>query len=889
VSRLKFFIPIVLLLSYNGISQTILRGKVIDSVNTPLSFATIQVLDSTQTTIITYGITDKEGKYFLEISEKGTYHVKASFLGFRSLTKRITSDSDDLEIEVNFTLQESEESLKEVIIDYDPSFAKIKKDTIVYNLDRALNGQEQNLKDVLEKLPGVEIDANGKIKVKGKQVENLLIDGEPFFNNQHQLATENINSEMVGGVAFFEKYKDFTNFEGFEDNKGTALNISIKDSFKNRVTGSIEALSGHERRYTGHTNLFRFGKKLKLTFIGDINNVGQESITLNDYIELSTNVAKYRKIGGSSTTQREISNNEIPIFLNNTDDVEERKITLGALNFVYKPLSTLKFSGFSILNETSQDQFFSTNRFFLDQPNSNQFETRETNGDYLFGSTFFNIDYKVNPKSLLNYTLTYNPRRNSQNNFVGINTTVSDNAFDEITLNNGFKLGQQLSFVKNIKEDLLLSLSGITEFSTNDNDLTIEGTEDFLSLTFQENAFLFENRSSRKNQYGISVSLEKKKKQFDYSFNSSIDWIEERFENRVFNIIDNSFTHDLERNIRNISFSGNINYKINDWLNVNGSLGYANYNINSININNTIDRVLPGIGSTINFNQKNQLSISYGLTNKFINLKNTINGNLINNYLSLDQGLGINTDELFNTNTVNLIFSSIQPLKGNSLIYILNFTDQNNDIVTNAITAPEGFFINEYFLNNTNRRLLTSLNIQRRLLKSKFSLNLQSTLLSQRYNNLIEGNRNITNLTNFKQQLVFFSNYKKALNFKLGGEFIYNDFANSFRDNAITSLRIEPYLEIIGTHFEKRLYWNLTSKIQHFSSNNNDTRTIFLLNPNLNYTTKSKKWTYFLKGRNIFNIESPEVIQNINRTNFFEERIGSSLSGYIGIGAKYNF
>ena len=871
-----------------GISQVNLKGLVTDSINNPLAFATVQLLDSTQTTIKAYGITNSDGYYNFETSAVGLHYLKANFLGFKPTAKELVLDGKVSEITIDIVLEQTNESLEEVIIDYDPSFAKVKKDTIIYNLDKALTGQEKNLKDVLEKLPGVEIDEDGKIKVNGRKITNLLIDGEPFFNGQHQLATENIDSDIIGGVTFFEKYKDFTSFEGFEKNKGTALNISLKDDAKNKLIGSIEAVGGIEERFLGHTNIFRFGDKLKLTFIGDLNNIGQEAITLNDYLELNSGIGKFTQIGGSSTQIREFNDDDTPTFLNSADNVAERRIGLGALNFVYKPTEKLRISGFSILNETVQEQLFSTERFFLDQQDLNQLEERQIDGDYFFGSIFLNADYKINPKTLLNYTLTYNPRINDEATAVDVQNTFESNVLNQNNRNEGFGLGQQFSFVKNLKKNLLFSVAGISEINNADNRLSISATEEFLNLNFIAQPSFIENRTTRRNLVGVLSSLEKKGEKLNYSFNGGAQWLQEEFDNSVVNIEDNSFLQNLDRNIRDISFGGNLFYNATSWLSLNAGLRYINYNLQS-NTTTSINRLLPSGGATINFSQTNQLSLSYGLSNDFVTLRNTISGTIAESYLRLNRGLGIDQNTLFNKNSINLIFSNIEPLKGNSLVYILNFTDQNNDVVNNAFTDPQGFFINQFFLNNRNRRLLTSLNIQRKLFKSRISLNSQSTLLLQENDNLIENNPNVTNLNYFTQNISLGSNLKKNLNFKTGVELTFNNFSNSLQDNTIFSSILEPYLELIGTHFEKRLYWKFNTTIQQFNSNNDTSRTVFNVNPIVEFTSLSKKWTYFLRGRNILNLEGPEIIQNINRTNFFEERISNSLSGYLGVGAKYSF
>ena len=394
----NFVILILFLLSFVSFGQIKINGKVTDSLLSPLSYANIQILDSLNKKIYAFGTTKNDGTFSIEISNKGLYKVKASFLGFESKIQKIYADKDTEKI--NFILTPKTDELKEIIIKYNPDVPTVKKDTIIYNLKKLTNGQENNLKEILEKLPGININEQGKVTAFGKKVGKLLIDGEDIFKEQHQFATENITAEMIAGVSFFQKYEGFANIKGFNNDQTTALNINIKDTYKNRITGNVDINGGVLNKYLGHANIFRLGKKLKLTLLSDINNIGKESISFDDYIDLNTTV-KSTNFGNSTY----YDDNDIPTFLSSTRDVAYREIGFGALNFVYSPKENLKISGYSIFNTTSQNQFFfNTRNFFEDQPD--QTENRNIYGDFVFNTTQIKAAYKIGQSTFIQYTIT---------------------------------------------------------------------------------------------------------------------------------------------------------------------------------------------------------------------------------------------------------------------------------------------------------------------------------------------------------------------------------------------------------------------------------------------------------------------------------------------------
>lgn len=867
-------------------SQSTISGTVKDSLNSPLPQATIQVLDSLQNKLLAYAISDENGGYKIEVKASGSLFIKTSFLGFEPAIEQIKIDSENIII-LDFRLKELASSLEEVVIQFDYSLADVRKDTIIYNLKNLTNGQENNLKDIIKKIPGAEIDENGKVKVNGQQVDKLLIDGDAFFGGQHQLATENITADMVGGITFFEKYRDFTNVEGFESNS-TALNITIKDEYKNRITGNAEAMGAIENKYLAHTNLFRFGGEFKLTFIGDLNNIGKEAISFSDYIELNSGVGQYTNNKNTGIQTRSWDNDDVPVFLQSSLDVANREIQLGAINFTYAPFKKFKLSGYSIFNSAAQNQFFMIDRYYLNQPNANQQERQEIFGDFFFNSSIVNADYKIDDKTLLNYTISYNSGRDDQQSFINIKRQ-EENIYDQESIIERYSLGQQISLTRKIGSGKLLTLNGIVEFSDTDGKLKLDSNRPFLGLDFNASNFVANQvKLEKQNRYSLDFMLESDIKNGNITLSGGSIMFEEDFSSYLNEDTDSSnFSNDLERNRFDHYVGLDFFYETTKWLSLSGGLSY-HYYLFDYKDEDKIDyqALFPTAGFVIKFDNLNRLNFSYRYTNGFPELQETINNSFIENYLSIIKGSSIAMDEVLPEHNFNLLFSRTKFSSGTSMFLMMDYSQKSKNITSNTFFQPEGYLTREYRIGNAYQRFSTTINFQKKFRKQKLSLNSQSSYFQSVYENFIGSQLNNVDVYTFKQDLGASSNYKTALNFSTGISFVYREYENSVNDTRFSSTRINPYFDLTGYHYEGKFYWGLESTFRSFNSNTVQ-RSFLQIDPSVNY--KKNNWRFYIEGNNVLNLNSPEIAEIINSGNFYEERISKSLEGYLGLGVNYSF
>ena len=877
----NFVILILFLLSFVSFGQIKINGKVTDSLLSPLSYANIQILDSLNKKIYAFGTTKNDGTFSIEISNKGLYKVKASFLGFESKIQKIYADKDTEKI--NFILTPKTDELKEIIIKYNPDVATVKKDTIIYNLKKLTNGQENNLKEILEKLPGININEQGKVTAFGKKVGKLLIDGEDIFKEQHQFATENITAEMIAGVSFFQKYEGFANIKGFNNDQTTALNINIKDTYKNRITGNVDINGGVLNKYLGHANIFRLGKKLKLTLLSDINNIGKESISFDDYIDLNTTV-KSTNFGNSTY----YDDNDIPTFLSSTRDVAYREIGFGALNFVYSPKENLKISGYSIFNTTSQNQFFfNTRNFFEDQPD--QTENRNIYGDFVFNTTQIKAAYKIGQSTFIQYTITNNPETDNEQFDLTNNFNNRTNIFDQKIRNVNQNLGQEMMVTSKLSSKSLIEFQGYNQYKSSNGNIFINSNNPFLGFSFLDDEFKINQKTTLINRtYGYTFNNKNKSRIGSYDFISGFSYKNQDFNSQLSggeNINTNNLMLKISDSYVGAKFSSNNSGMFSYQVGL--EYHYFYYNLNNSE-NNYRYSIFPSIN--LNLRSKNNIifSLSYSYQNEYPPLKTAITGEVVSNYLNKQVEGNADFNEILPAHRIGSTVSWTDFKKGDNFLFSLQYTNKPKSLTQNVSYQANNFTENDFRFTNKDSYIFSTLSFDKNFNKSKLKFSSITLSILNNKGNFINNEENIADSFLIEQSLKLSTNYKQNLNFSTGLSISLLTVNNSLNAIEFTSNSFDPYLGIRSSLLQKRLTVNLDIISKNLKADDLS-RSFFVLSPKITYTNAKSRWEFSMTGNNILNLQSPEIVDNVNYNVFYEQRVSRTLEGYLIFGMSYKF
>jgi hypothetical protein len=422
--QVAILLAVFLFLNFAASQKIIFKGQVTDSLFNPIENTTVYSNSLDHEEGLLFSISDIDGNYKLNLSKVKSYVITISHLGYDEIKDTVSLKSDLVK---NYVLRESAESLDEIILRKKLAVS-VKKDTITYRTDQFTDGTERKLRDVLKKLPGLDVDREGNVTVNGKDVTKLMVDGKDFFNGDEKLGVNNIPADAIDEVVALDNYSKIPWLKGLTDSDELALNIKLKDDKRNFVFGDVTVGAGIEDRYKVNPILFYYSPKTAVNFIGDINNTGVRSFSTSDYLNFemgnSTLLYDYSKIS-------ETLNDEVARSLSTTD-FQELKTLFGAFNLNHDFDSGLNVTAYTINNSNSQrtkeesiinylieDDFIENRSNDSDQEASftaNTVKLNYTTSDDL--DILGRIDFKDFSSDLRRNLLSTSPQSNQFNNLI---------------------------------------------------------------------------------------------------------------------------------------------------------------------------------------------------------------------------------------------------------------------------------------------------------------------------------------------------------------------------------------------------------------------------------------------------------------------------------------
>jgi len=403
----------LLLVVQISIAQIKFQGVVKDSIGNPLELANVIAINQESNALESFFITDEKGKYLLGLKKNSSYKLQVSYIGMKSFEEVITTK--EIDITRNFTLK-PDNALDAVELIYEMPVT-VDGDTLVYNADSFKNGSERKLEDVLEKLPGVEINEEGQIEVEGKVVNKLMVNGKDFFDGDTKVATKNIPSNAVDKIQVLRNYSEVGQLSGVTNNQDNiALNIKLKEGKENFWFGNVTAGGGastDDELYLVQPKLFYYSQKFTLNFIGDINNTGEVALTRRDLLGFG---GGFSMPSNSSGTSLNLGSNNLN-FLTSESNAIKIENKLAATNFSYSPKKTLDFSGFAVINRSNIDSkrisFLQYIEADLGIPDE---QTQRTSNEVSNqGIVKLSVTYKPNINNQLDYDVLGRISKDSQN------------------------------------------------------------------------------------------------------------------------------------------------------------------------------------------------------------------------------------------------------------------------------------------------------------------------------------------------------------------------------------------------------------------------------------------------------------------------------------------
>ncbi len=358
VQALKLFC--LLLAGHHAQSQQVIEGIVRDSSGATVANANIYVHLTGNQKIISYAYSDRLGKYNLAINDPGEYMLNASALSYKpaQIVINVSMPPKASAISQDITLNPSPFELSEVILNAAVPVL-IKRDTISINTEHFVDGSEQVVEDVLRKLPGIEVSGDGTIKVQGKSIEKVMVDGDDLFEKGYRLLTKNLHASVIQNVEIIDKYSENSLLKQVEETDKIALNLILKPEIKGSLFGNISLGYGNREYYEEKANLISYLDKTKYYLLGNFNNMGTD--VTGDMFQLlyphQFSGATYIGDGQKAELFTQISGYSPPI---DQSRYHYNDSELLSFNTIYKPRSDLKFKGLCFFSADETDLFGSS-------------------------------------------------------------------------------------------------------------------------------------------------------------------------------------------------------------------------------------------------------------------------------------------------------------------------------------------------------------------------------------------------------------------------------------------------------------------------------------------------------------------------------------------------
>ena len=887
---------LVFLITSIGFSQSIrFDGFIQDGQKNPLEMANIMAVNATTKAMDSYGITNDKGKFQLTLKPNTAYVVKISYLGMKSKEIEISTKTEN--IVQNIVMDDVGIELEGVEIVREMPVS-IKGDTIVYNADSFKSGTERKLEDVLKKLPGVEVNADGEIEVEGKKVTKLMVEGKDFFDGDTKLGVKNIPADAIDKIQVLRNYNEIGALKGLEnDQDNVAMNIKLKEGKKNFWFGDVTAGIGVaelDSRYVINPKLFYYSPKYSINLITNFNNIGELPLTAQDYFKFTGGFRNMMKKGGSNFN---VSSNDIGISLLRNNRAKEIETKFGATNFAYSPTKEWNISGFGILSTSKTDLETKSQTTILDsgdQQNRDELTHQKNN----LGLFKLSSSYKPNAKLQFDYDILTKLTKQEEDTDLLRESVVDDISDVETIFTN--KKQDPTSINQNVS--LYYTQSDKNIFALEIQHL-YQDENPFYNANLRTQPFILSGYTSGQERNDLNqdrfVKTNKIDAKLDYYYmvtpKSNINitlgntYSYQNFNSHIFQMLDNGAKNDLNdpKNNNNVNYNFNdtflgFHYKIlggkftltpgvslHSYTMTNTQLG-ADYSQNFI-------KVLPDFFALYQIKKSETLTYNFSLSNDFTDINQLAEGYVLSDYSSLFRG---NRSLENATSQVH----SLRYFKYNMFNFENIFANATYTRKVDAIKTEADFTgINQSsvpYNSNLADETLSGMGSYGRSFLKNYKASVNASLNWSKFNN--RQNEELITTESFTQSYTVkaSTNYKSLPNIEFGYNMLINKYSGSTYYTDKPFARLDYYfLDSFSFVSEYEFY-------HYYNTNKSVDNEYDFLSASLIYQKKNSKWEYKIAATNLLNTTY------LNDDNFsqFSTRVSQYTvqPRYIIFSMKYN-
>lgn len=408
----------------------------------PLPDVNIQLYSLPDTSFIEGTVSDKKGVFRLYPMNPGNYLIRASFLGYETIEKKVNIPAYRKEVYGGaLMMKPSSIVLDETVIKAELQKMKMSGDTLVYNTGAFKTSEGAVLQDLVRQLPGLELDEkSGKMNFHGKEITQILLNGKEFFADS-KVALNNMPVDALKEVKVYEQQSDKEQMTGVSDGKKkTVMDVKTKKDLTDGLMGDVSALKGSGDMYGVKMSLNKFVGKWRMSLYGDLGKLPRYGNFISD---MADNPAQMKDIGFSLGTEiKKLNLNVSASYNNNNKSADESRsqseeyLPNGSQYAYNKGLSTGRNSSFweniyltgSLSDRTEINFRHNINHSRLNSVSENISATFSTNPlDYV--SEPWRDDAMIPPEFRINKN-TGNSQNKTNNLMIGNNLLLTHNLND---------------------------------------------------------------------------------------------------------------------------------------------------------------------------------------------------------------------------------------------------------------------------------------------------------------------------------------------------------------------------------------------------------------------------------------------------------------------------
>ena len=890
--KINFFFALLLFTFYSN-AQVELKGKVLDTLQSPLESASVVAINKVTNALDAYTMTDDLGLFSLNLKQNTKYKIQVSYFGLQTINDSLSTQTTSMKRD--YTLRADIE-LDEVVVKIP---VLIRGDTLIYDADSYKNGTERKLEDIIAKLPGVDINDTGQIEVEGKVVNKLMVNGKDFFDGDTKIATKNIPSSTVDKIQVLKNFGEVGQLKGVRNNQNNvAINIKLKEGKESFWFGNITSGGGNsptENRYLFQPKLFYYSPKYTINFIGDLNNIGEVALSRRDLRGFG---GGFRPPSSQSGTNINLGDNSLN-FLTDQNDAFNIENKLATANFSYSPNENLDLSGFLIFNSnktTSKVNSFIQYTDAVLQIPDEQIDQSSTENSYQ-SLVKLSASYKPNINNQIDYDVFIRTTDDSQSQKV-ISSLIGNT--EELNQNTPYSINQNLNYYFTLDEKNIFAFeaqhllknedpfynavltndpSGLDAFDNTATALGLNTT--FTTYNLGQNRKVLSNQLDAKLDYYHIINT---KSNLNLTLGTILS--KQEFNSNIFQFLDNGLEFDPIPNFNQGLSVNDVDYNFSDYylgLHYRFRTGkftftpgfsvhaYGNKNLqNDTTVKDSFFRILPDFETRIQIKKGETLTLNYSMQNQFTDITKLARGLVLNSYNNIQYG----EPELQNalSHNLSLLYSSFNLFNYTNVFARVAYSS-NIDQIRNR-TGFENIIRTSTFFNSNfaDENLNAFGRVQRTFGKIRASLN--GAFNYNKINQFIQNQKSINE--GFTQTLTpgIRTNFKVAPNINL--RYRYSIVKNKQGSKETTfiikapSIEFDAYIKEKFTFVTNYSYTTQELETESQSFQNWDASLIYRKN-------KDAKWEFELKASNILNIDiqvrnSANNLSVLNTQTFIQPR-----------------